>query len=47
MTNGERRLAERLESKLDDDDLLWYEVPVGASAGWKESRSPRDSTRPC
>jgi len=29
MTPGERRLAERLEHKLDDDYLLWYDVPVG------------------
>mgnify|MGYP005805332681 CR=1 FL=1 len=29
MTGGERRLAERLEQKLDDDYLLWYDVPVG------------------
>lgn len=29
MTNGERRVAERLEQKLDDDYLLWYDVPVG------------------
>ncbi len=29
MTSGERRLAERLESKLDDDYLLWYDVPMG------------------
>lgn len=29
MTNGEKRLAERLEQKLDDDYLLWYDVPVG------------------
>lgn len=29
MTNGERRLAERLEQKLDDDYLIWYDVPVG------------------
>jgi hypothetical protein len=29
MTSGERRLAERLEKKLDDDYLLWYDVPVG------------------
>lgn len=28
-TRGERRLAERLEQKLDDDYLLWYDVPVG------------------
>ncbi|MES2245924.1 MAG: 3'-5' exonuclease [Pseudomonadota bacterium] len=29
MTSGERRLAERLEQKLDSDYLLWYDVPVG------------------
>jgi hypothetical protein len=29
MTDGERRLAERLEKKLDDDYLVWYDVPVG------------------
>ena len=29
MTNGERRLAERLEQKLDDDYYLWYDVPMG------------------
>lgn len=29
MTSGERRLAERLEQKLDDDYLLLCSVPVG------------------
>jgi hypothetical protein len=29
MMPGERRLAERLESHLEDDYLLWYDVPVG------------------
>lgn len=29
MTSGEKRLAERLEQKLDDDYLLWYDIPVG------------------
>jgi len=29
MTAGERRLAQRLEEKLDADYLLWYDVPVG------------------
>jgi hypothetical protein len=29
MTPGERRTAERLEQKLDDDYLLWYDVAVG------------------
>ncbi len=29
MTLGEKRLAERLEDKLEDDYLLWYDVPVG------------------
>ncbi|NUR21739.1 3'-5' exonuclease [Frateuria sp.] len=29
MTAGEKRLSERLEQKLEDDYLLWYDVPVG------------------
>ncbi|MBD1856749.1 MULTISPECIES: DEAD/DEAH box helicase [Leptolyngbya] len=29
MTNGERRFAQRLEEKLDEDYLLWYDVPIG------------------
>ena len=29
MTPGEKRLAERLEQKLESDYLLWYDVPVG------------------
>lgn len=29
MTFGERRFAERIEQKLDDDYLAWYDVPVG------------------
>jgi len=29
MTSGERRVAERLEQKLDADYLLWYDVAVG------------------
>ena len=29
MTPGERRLAERLEQKLEDDYLLWFDVPIG------------------
>lgn len=29
MTPGERRFAERLERKLEDDYLLWYDIPVG------------------
>ncbi|WP_310319060.1 NERD domain-containing protein/DEAD/DEAH box helicase [Hydrogenophaga palleronii] len=29
MTPGERRVAERLEQKLDADYLLWYDVAVG------------------
>ena len=28
-TSGERRLAERLEQKLEDNYLLWYDVPLG------------------
>lgn len=30
MTSGERRLARRLDSHLEDDYLCWYDVPVGA-----------------
>lgn len=29
MTGGEKRFAHRLEAKLEDDYLLWYDVPVG------------------
>jgi hypothetical protein len=29
MQAGERRLAERLEHKLEDDYLLWWDVPIG------------------
>lgn len=29
MTSGEKRLAERLEQKLEEDYLLWYDVPIG------------------
>jgi hypothetical protein len=29
MTNGEKRLAQRLEEKLEEDYLLWYDVPIG------------------
>ncbi|GAA4419781.1 3'-5' exonuclease [Acidovorax lacteus] len=29
MTSGEKRVAERLEQKLDADYLLWYDVAVG------------------
>ena len=29
MTPGERRLAERLGQKLDDDYLVWFDVPIG------------------
>ncbi len=32
MTRGERRLADRLEAKLERDYLLWYDVPVGRKA---------------
>nr|WP_199096392.1 3'-5' exonuclease [Dyella sp. ASV21] len=29
MTSGEKRLSERLEQKLEEDYLLWYDVPIG------------------
>jgi hypothetical protein len=35
MTAGEKRLARRLESLLEDDYLIWYDIPVG-----KERRYP-------
>ena len=31
MTSGEKRVAERLEQKLDDDYLLWHDVPIQAT----------------
>jgi hypothetical protein len=31
MTSGERRFAQRLEAKLEDDYLCWYDVPIGQS----------------
>ncbi len=31
MTGGEARLAQRLEAKLEDDYLLWYDVPIGGT----------------
>lgn len=29
MSSGEKRLARRLESHLEDDYLVWYDVPIG------------------
>jgi hypothetical protein len=29
MTSGEKRFAVRLEQKLEDDYLIWYDVPIG------------------
>jgi len=29
MTHGERRVAQRLESHLEEDCLIWYDIPVG------------------
>jgi hypothetical protein len=29
MTSGERRFAQRLEAKLEQDYLCWYDVPIG------------------
>ncbi|MBZ9558033.1 MULTISPECIES: nuclease-related domain-containing DEAD/DEAH box helicase [unclassified Modicisalibacter] len=31
MTRGERRLGRRLESLLEDDYLVWYDIPLGRS----------------
>jgi len=32
MTTGEKRVAQRLVEKLEDDYLCWYNVPVGSKA---------------
>lgn len=29
MTNGERRFSQRLESLLEDDYLVWFDIPLG------------------
>jgi hypothetical protein len=36
MTQGEKRFAGRLESKLDDDYLCWYNVPIGRSSRYPD-----------
>ena len=36
MQSGERRLAERLEQKLEDDYLLWWDVPIGPKQTFTE-----------
>jgi hypothetical protein len=35
-TAGERRLAERLEQKLDEDYLLWHNVPIGPKQSYPD-----------
>ncbi|HHL45307.1 MAG TPA: NERD domain-containing protein, partial [Gammaproteobacteria bacterium] len=30
MTAGEKRVARRLEALLEDDYLIWYDIPVGS-----------------
>lgn len=32
MTSGEKRFAQRLEAKLENDYLCWYDVPVGPAS---------------
>ena len=36
MMSGERRFAERLEKKLEDDYLLWWDVPIGPKQTFTE-----------
>lgn len=36
MTGGEKRLAYRLEGKLENDYLLWYDVPIGPSVQYPD-----------
>jgi hypothetical protein len=45
MTSGERRVAERLEQKLDTDYLLWYDVAVGPRHSRPGTTRTRSSTR--
>ncbi len=33
MTLGEKRVASRLESFLNDDCLVWFDIPVGRKTG--------------
>ena len=35
-STGERRLAERLEQKLDSDYLLWHNVPIGPKQSYPD-----------
>lgn len=35
MTAGEKRLARRLEAFLENDYLVWYDIPDGVSSGHK------------
>ncbi len=32
MTSGEKRFAQRLETRLEDDYLCWYDIPVGPAS---------------
>ena len=43
---GERRTAERLEQKLDDDYLVWYDVPVGPKHAHPDFCCPPPTPRP-
>src|SRR5262245_11655754 len=36
MTPGERRFAHRLQDKLEDDYLCWYDVPVGRAGTYPD-----------
>ena len=36
MTTGERRLGQRLESLLEDDYTVWYDLPVGRQRGYPD-----------
>jgi hypothetical protein len=39
MTSGEKRFAWRLEDKLEDDYLCWYDVSIG-----ERTRTPTSSS---
>lgn len=42
MTAGEKRLAERLRALLEDDYLVWYDIPVGKTRRCLNPRAAED-----
>ena len=44
MTSGEKRLARRLEAFLEDDYLVWYDIPIGKNRRYPDFIIPLLST---